>query len=53
MFGCSYYVGGVICNIQAVSLWEYNQEMFLVGDPGAVSVCLFCPVESGELMMTQ
>jgi hypothetical protein len=26
-----------------------SQEMFLVGDPGAVSVCLFCPVESGKL----
>jgi hypothetical protein len=29
-------------------LWGCNQEMFLVGDPGAVSVFLFCPVESGK-----
>jgi hypothetical protein len=24
------------------------QEIFLVGDPGTVSVCLFCPVGSGK-----
>jgi hypothetical protein len=43
------FVGGVVCSIQGRFCGDIIRKCFLVGEPGMVSVYLFCPVESGKL----
>jgi hypothetical protein len=38
-----------MCNDTRTNYVLLIQECFLVGDPGTMSVCLFCLVESGKL----
>jgi hypothetical protein len=46
----SYLIGGVIALSGVVSLWGVIRKC-LFGDPGALPVSLFCPVESGKLIL--